>query len=77
MSMEDRPRLIKLKENKRFKELLKRVNKGLTRLIPLDTSLTEKNCATYGAAWYMQNKLAPDYQQKRGKGRIEGERASE
>ena len=66
LSMEERPKLIKLKENKTFKELLKKVNIGLSRLIPIDSSLTEINHANYGAAWYMQNKLAPDYVERRG-----------
>ena len=68
MSMEDRPKLIKLKVNKKFKELLKKVNQGLTRLIPVGTSLTEINCAHYGAALYIQNKVAPDYVEKRTNG---------
>ena len=65
-NMEERPRLIKLRENKSFKELLKKVNQCITRLIPVGSSLTEINCANYGAALYIQNKLAPDYVKKRG-----------
>ena len=68
LSMEDRPRLIKLRENRKFKDLLEKVNQGLTRLIPVGPSLTDINCANYGAAWYIQNKLAPEYVERRGNG---------
>ena len=43
MSMEERPKLIKLRENKKFKELLKKVNIALRRLVPTNISLTEIN----------------------------------
>ena len=67
MSMEDRPKLIKLRENKKFKELLKKVNIALRRLIPTNISLTEINYVNYGAAWYIQSKMAPEHVMKKGK----------
>ena len=63
MSLEERPRLIKIRESKRFKELLKKVNTGLTRITPIDSTLTEINHTNYGAAWYVQSKLAPEHTQ--------------
>ena len=60
MPMEERPKLVKVKENRKYKELLKKVNTSLSRLIPIDITLTEINCANYGAAWYIQSKMAPE-----------------
>lgn len=48
--MEERPKLIKLKDNKEFKALVKRVNTGLARLVPAELSLTDVNHTNYGAA---------------------------
>lgn len=68
MNMDERPKLIKLRENKVFKALLQKVNTGLVKLVPEGTTLTELNCINYGAAWYIQSKLAPDHQEARGNG---------
>ena len=64
--MKERPKLIKIKENKEFKMLVKRVNTGLTRMVPAGLSLTEINHTNYGAAWYIQSKIVPNYKEKRG-----------
>ena len=68
MDMKDRPRLYKLKEDKKFKDLLMKVNKGLTNLIPVNSSITDINHANFGAAWYIQTKVAPHLSEKVKKG---------
>lgn len=64
--MEERPKLIKLKENKELKSLVKRVNTGLARMVQVGICLTEVNHNNYGAAWYIQSKIVPDYKERRG-----------
>ena len=65
MGLDERPRLTKLRENKKFKELLKRVNIGLKKMIPLDATLPELNHANYGAAWLIQSKITPEYAERK------------
>lgn len=67
MSMKNRPKLIKLVENKQFKTMLKQVNFIMNDIIEIDVPLTELNNTTYGAALYIQRKLAPWYDEKRPK----------
>lgn len=64
LSLHERPRLIRIKEDRRFKELLKNVNIGLEKITPISSTLTEINNTTYGAAWYIQSKLLPDYNER-------------
>ena len=65
MSMDERPRLIKLFENKKFKSVLHDVNQALHELTPDDLSTTELNIFTYGAALHIQRLLAPWFDEKR------------
>ena len=67
MNMSDRPRLIKLIENKKFKDLLKRVCHILENLIPIGIPLMELNNTHFGASLYIQRKLAPEFDEKRPK----------
>lgn len=53
ISMEERPKLIKIKECKKFKQMLEKVNAGLKNMVPEEISLTELNHVNYGAAWYI------------------------
>ena len=69
MSMEEHPKIIRLRENKKLKELLKKVNTAIRRLVPSDISLTDINCASFGAAWYIQDKMAPEHIVRRGRAR--------
>ena len=69
----DRPRLIKLVENKKFKSLLKSVNQCLHELAPDERSCTELNLWNYAAALFIQRRHAPWFienkagKRKRGK----------
>ena len=65
MKFQDRPSLIKLTENKKFKELLQSVNSTLYDTILGEVSITELNNITYGAALFIQRKLAPWYEENR------------
>lgn len=67
MSMSDRPKLIKLIENKQFKTLLKRVDHILQNLISIDIPITELNHTHFGAALFIQRQLAPDHDEKHTK----------
>ena len=62
--MPDRPKLIKLTENKQFKTLLKRVDHILQNLISIDIPITDLNHTHFGAALFIQRQLAPDYDEK-------------
>ena len=63
-NLNDRVKLIKLKENKKLKALIKRVNTGLTKIVPKTSTLTQLNQASYGAAWYVQSRMAPGFAEK-------------
>ena len=65
MSMKERPRLINMIQNKAFKAKLSQVNKILPNLILEDISATELNTTTFGAALYLQRKLAPWYNENK------------
>ena len=59
MTFDDRPPLIKIHANKNFKYMLQKVDSKLKELISGDISITEINCINYGAALFIQRKLAP------------------
>ena len=65
MSMDERPRLIKLVENKKFKTLLHKVNQCIHDLTPGDLTITELNLFTYSAALYIQRIHAPWFDEKK------------
>ena len=65
MTFKDRPPLIKIHANKNFKYMLQKVDSKLKELISGDISITEINCINYGAALFIQRKLAPWFDEKR------------
>ena len=69
MKMEDRPRLIKLVENKNFKTPLHSVNGVVDELFPGELTITELNVVSFGTALFIQRKHAPWYKEKRQPGR--------
>ena len=64
MNMEDHPKLVQPKENKKFTKMLDNVNKGLVKLVLDNCSLTELNGANYAAAWFIQSKLNTEQEKK-------------
>ena len=72
MKMEDRPSLIKLVQNKKFKTLRHSVDKCLDDLFPGDMSITELNNISFGAALYIQRIHAPWYDESRKKSARKG-----
>ena len=64
MKMEDRPCLIKLVQNKKFKTLRHSVDRCLHELFPGDLAITELNAVSFGAALYIQRIHAPWYDEK-------------
>ena len=67
VTMEERPHLIKLVQNKTLKTLTHHVNTILHDLIPEDLPLLELNNTSFGAALFIQRKIAPWYDEKRKK----------
>ena len=65
MNFSDRPKLIKIIEDRKFKDLLRRVGDILQDLIPIGISVTELNHTHFGAALYIQRQLVPDFDEKR------------
>ena len=65
MTFEDRPPLIKIFENKDFKHLLSKIDSILPELISDDVPITEINNINYGAALFIQRKMAPWFDEKR------------
>ena len=64
ISMAERPNLIKLIQNKKLKDLIKEVNYVLGQLTPNDIFITDLNIISYGAALYIQRKMAPWHDEK-------------
>ena len=63
MKLEDRPPLSKVQAYGRAKDLIKKVNIALHRLVPESAPLTELNQVTYAAALYVNRCIFPHYHQ--------------
>ena len=63
MTLNERPKLIKLFESKAFKQTTDMVNRALNKLVPRGSSLTELNSVSFGAGLYVQRKTAPWYKE--------------
>ena len=57
MPMKDRPKLVKLYENRKVKQYIKKVNEVIEDIILPEPNLTEVNTINYAAALYIQNKV--------------------
>ena len=69
----ERTKLLTIQTNKKFKQLVEKVNIGLNKITPAHSSLREINNNIYGAALYMQKQILPHIKppsnnQKRHKG---------
>ena len=63
MKLEDRPPLSKVQAYGKAKDLIKKVNIALHRLVPESAPLTELNQVTYAAALYVSRSIFPHYHQ--------------
>ena len=61
MSLDQRPELIKITENKTFKNLKAEVNQVMSRMNLSDLNLEQINNYHFGTALYIQRKIAPWY----------------
>ena len=59
MNMKDRPKLIKLRNNRKLKDLIYMVNLALGRLFTVVPDITELNAINYGAALFIQETILP------------------
>ena len=59
MNMKDRPKLIKLRNNRKLKDLICMVNLALGRLFTVVPDITELNAINYGAALFIQETILP------------------
>ena len=59
MSLEKRPTLIKLNENRKYKELRQKVNEVMFTMYLEDLNLDEINIYHFGCALFIQRKVAP------------------
>ena len=67
MEMKDRPKLIKLRNNRKLRELIQKVNLAINRLFTRIPNITELNNINYGAALFIQEKILPPRNSERNR----------
>ena len=67
MDMKDRPKLIKLRNNRKLKETTQKVNLALSRLFTVIPDIRELNNINYGAALFIQEKILPPRNSERNR----------
>ena len=65
LPIEKRPALIKMRENKKFKDLKSEVNQVLQNMEIMDLDLDQLNIFHYGSALYIQRQIAPWYDESK------------